>query len=167
VPRSLEAFASHDAVGSNWADRLLRLRTYVPDNKREALMPSGWLEAWADATSASDPVGALKDPQVIRAPNGVLQDISEFHGAGKPYYDPAKIGIPTLLVSRMGSRHTSLCGTNAFPLLINSPGKRLVELAKGTHHIMLEKNRKELFETVPYFLDAGNHVLDGQDGNTQ
>jgi len=27
-----------------------------------------------------------------------------------------------------------------FPLLINSPGKRLVMLPEATHHMMLEKN---------------------------
>ena len=38
------------------------------------------------------------NPPVVRAPNGVMQDSSEFFGAGKPYYDPAKITMPTLLV---------------------------------------------------------------------
>ena len=38
------------------------------------------------------------NPPVLRAPNGVMQDGSEFFGAGKPYYDPAKITVPTLLV---------------------------------------------------------------------
>ena len=40
-----------------------------------------------------------------------------------------------------------------FPLLVNSPGKRLVMLAEGTHHMMLEKNRQALFNTVQAFLD--------------
>ena len=35
-----------------------------------------------------------------------------------------------------------------FPLLVNAPGKRLVQLAEGTHTIMMEKNRLELFKAV-------------------
>ena len=40
-----------------------------------------------------------------------------------------------------------------FPLLTNSPGKRYVELAEGTHTIIMEKNRMKLFEAVQTFLD--------------
>ena len=40
-----------------------------------------------------------------------------------------------------------------FPLLTNSPGKRFVMLAEGTHTIIMEKNRMKLFEAVQAFLD--------------
>jgi alpha-beta hydrolase superfamily lysophospholipase len=40
-----------------------------------------------------------------------------------------------------------------FPLLTNSPGKRYVELAEGTHAMYMEKNRLKLFEAVQAFLD--------------
>jgi alpha-beta hydrolase superfamily lysophospholipase len=40
-----------------------------------------------------------------------------------------------------------------FPLLVNSPGKRLVMLAEGAHGIIMEKNRLKLFEAVQSFLD--------------
>jgi esterase/lipase len=40
-----------------------------------------------------------------------------------------------------------------FPLLTNSPGKRFVMLAEGTHTIVMEKNRMKLFEAVQSFLD--------------
>jgi esterase/lipase len=40
-----------------------------------------------------------------------------------------------------------------FPLLVNSPGKRYVMLPEGTHTIMMEKNRRMLFEAVQAFLD--------------
>jgi alpha-beta hydrolase superfamily lysophospholipase len=45
-----------------------------------------------------------------------------------------------------------------FPLLKNSPGKRLVELAQGTHNVMMETNRLELFEAVQKFLDEGGEM---------
>jgi hypothetical protein len=40
-----------------------------------------------------------------------------------------------------------------FPLLVNSPGKRLVMLAEGAHGIIMEKNHLKLFEAVQSFLD--------------
>jgi esterase/lipase len=40
-----------------------------------------------------------------------------------------------------------------FPLLVNAPGKRFMMLAEGTHTIMMEKNRMELFKAVQGFLD--------------
>jgi transposase-like protein len=39
-----------------------------------------------------------------------------------------------------------------FPLLVNSPSKRYVMLAEGTHTIITEKNRLQLFEPVQAFL---------------
>ena len=40
-----------------------------------------------------------------------------------------------------------------FPLLTNSPGKRYVQLAEGTHSIIMEKNRLQLFKAVQAFFD--------------
>jgi pimeloyl-ACP methyl ester carboxylesterase len=91
---------------------------------------------------------------VVRAPNGILQDASEYWGAGKGYYDPAKITVPTLLVGAEWDRDTPpYMAQTLFPLLVNAPGKRYVALAEGTHTIMLEKNRLKLFEAVQAFLE--------------
>ena len=40
-----------------------------------------------------------------------------------------------------------------FPLLVNSPGKRLVMLGEGTHTMLMERNRGVLFQTVQGFLE--------------
>lgn len=131
-----------------------RWYTGVPEEKKATLIPTGWFDAWADATFATDPVGAQMSPPVIRAPNGVVQDSSEFFGAGKPYYDPAKITVPTLLVGAEWDRDAPPYMAQAlFPLLVNSPGKRYVALGEGTHTIIMEKNRLKLFEAVQAFLD--------------
>jgi len=61
-----------------------RWYTGVPEDKKANLIPAGWFDAWADATFATDPVGAQMTPPVVRAPNGVVQDGAEFFGAGKP-----------------------------------------------------------------------------------
>ena len=131
-----------------------RWLTGVAEQKKATLIPAGWFDAWADATFASDLVGAKMNPPVLRAPNGVQQDGDEFFAAGKPYYDPAKITVPTLLVHAEWDRDTpAYMAQTLFPLLVNAPGKRYVQLPEGTHHIMMEKNRRMLFEAVQAFLD--------------
>ena len=133
-----------------------RWMTGVPEDKKAALIPAGWFDQWADATFASDAEGAKMNPPVLRAPNGVVQDGAEFFGAGKPYYDPSKITVPTLLVLGEWDRDTPPYMAQAlFPLLVNAPGKRFVMLAEGTHTIIMEKNRLELFKAVQTFLDEG------------
>ena len=128
----------------------------VPESKQAALIPPGWFDQWADATWATDPVGANQNPPVVRAPNGTVQDTQEFWVAGKTMYDPAKITMPALIAIGEWDRDTPPTMAQAlFPLMVNSPGKRLVMLAEGTHHMMLEKNRAALFNAVQAFLDEG------------
>jgi pimeloyl-ACP methyl ester carboxylesterase len=131
-----------------------RWYTGVPEDKKAALIPPGWFDAWADATFATDPIGAQMSPPVVRAPNGVIQDSMEFFAAGKPYYDPSKITVPTLLIHAEWDKDTPpYMAQTLFPLLVNSPGKRYVALAEGTHSIIMETNRLKLFEAVQAFLD--------------
>jgi len=134
-----------------------RRSTGVPENKKNEIFPAGWFESWAEATWASDPKANEHNPPAIRAPNGTVQDTAEYWSAGKPYYDPAKITAPTLLVLAEWDQDTPpYMAQTLFPLLVNSPGKRLVILGEGTHGIILEKNRMKLFEAVQHFLDEAS-----------
>jgi pimeloyl-ACP methyl ester carboxylesterase len=131
-----------------------RWLTGVPEDKKATLIPAGWFDAWADATFATDPEGAKQNPPVLRAPNGVVQDGLDYWAAGKAYYDPAKLTMPTMLVLGEWDRDTPpYMAQTLFPLLVNSPGKRFVMLAEGTHTIIMEKNRMQLFQAVQSFLD--------------
>lgn len=133
---------------------LARWMTGVPEDKKAALIPNSWFDTWADATFATDPLGAKENPPFLRAPNGVVQDGLDYWSAGKAYYDPAKINVPTLLVVAEWDRDTPVyMAQTLFPLLTHSPGKRLVMLAEGTHTIIMERNRMKLFEAVQSFLD--------------
>jgi pimeloyl-ACP methyl ester carboxylesterase len=126
----------------------------VPDDKKADLIPAGWFEAWADATFASDPVGAAQTPPVLRAPNGVVRDSNEFWSAGKPVYDPARITAPTLLVVGEWDRDTPpYMAQTLFPLLASAPAKRLVMIGEATHTVIMEKNRMQLFNEAQLFLD--------------
>ena len=128
----------------------------VPEARRAALIPPGWFEHWAGVTWATDPEGLRRNPSVLRAPNGVLQDSREYGQAGRPFWDPSKVTAPTLLVVAEWDRDTPPAMAAAiFPLLTNSPGKRLVMLGEGTHTMLMERNRGVLFATVQGFLEEG------------
>ena len=126
----------------------------VPEDKRAALVPPGVLDAWLDATFASDPEGAKQTPPVLRAPNGVLADIGAFWRAGKPQYDPGKITVPTFLIhAEWDADLPSDQAQGYFAQLKNAPYRRLVEMSEGTHAVMLEKNRMQFFREIMGFLD--------------
>jgi pimeloyl-ACP methyl ester carboxylesterase len=131
-----------------------RLQIGAPDDRKHNLMPAGWFEAWSTAALATDPVGSRQNPPVLRSPAGVFQDRQEFWRQGKPYYDPQKIAAPTLIVVAEWDRATPVEGAQElFRRLPSGPDKRLVEIGEGTHFLMLEKNRMQLFEEVGHFLD--------------
>ncbi len=138
---------SRDAAKGRWLSG-------VAEDKKSDLIPAGWFEAWADATFATDPIGARQVPPVLRAPNGVVQDGREFWGAGKPMYDPGQIRVPTFLAHAEWDADTPSYMLHAyFAKLTNAPYKRYVEIGEGTHTVIMEKNRMQLFTAVQQFLD--------------
>jgi pimeloyl-ACP methyl ester carboxylesterase len=129
----------------------------VPDSARNTIIPAGWFEHWAGVTWATDPEGLRRNPPALRAPNGVLLDSREFWQAGRPFYDPARIAAPTLLVVGEWDRDTPPSMACAIlPLLTASPGKRLVVLGEGTHTMLMERNRGALFQAVQVFLEEAS-----------
>lgn len=126
----------------------------VPAEKRASLIPAGCFDAWADATMATDIEGGKRHPPVLRAPSGTVADTMEIWSQGKTYYDPQKITVPVLIaVAEWDRDNPPQLGQTLFPLLVNAPYKRMVTLAEGTHTIMLEKNRIDLFNAVQQFLE--------------
>jgi len=126
----------------------------VPEAARATLVPAGWFEHWAGVTWATDPEGQRRSPPALRAPNGSVADGREFWGAGRPFYDPAKITAPALLVLGEWDQDTPpYMAQTLFPLLTASPGKRLVLLGEGTHSMWMERNRGALFQAVQVFLE--------------
>jgi pimeloyl-ACP methyl ester carboxylesterase len=138
---------SRDAAKGRWL-------TGVPEDKKADLIPAGWFEAWADATFATDQVGAKQTPPVLRAPNGVVQDGREYWSVGKAIYDPAGIRVPTFLAHAEWDADLPSYMLHAyFAKLTNAPYKRYVEIGEGTHTVIMEKNRMQLFQAVQQFLD--------------
>jgi pimeloyl-ACP methyl ester carboxylesterase len=112
------------------------------------------LEAWSAAALATDPVGSQQNPPVLRSPAGVFQDIRVYWQAGKPFYYPARIEVATVVIIAEWDRVTPDDGAmTLFHKLPDQPGKRFIELGEGTHLMMLEKNRMQLFREVHLFLE--------------
>ena len=125
----------------------------IPDACKEEISPQAWFDKWWEANLATDPVGAKQTPPVVRAPNGVLKDVVEFLGKGKPLYNPSDIRVPTLVIVAEWDQDTPLfMAQEVFARLVNTPYKREVVLAEGTHAIAVEKNRMELIKEVQRFL---------------
>jgi pimeloyl-ACP methyl ester carboxylesterase len=138
---------SRDSAKQRWL-------TGVPENKKADLIPAGWFEQWADATFATDPVGAAQTPPVLRAPNGVLQDLRTYWTADKAQYDPGEIRVPTLLIhAEWDADLPSAHAHGYFAKLTSTPYKRFIELGEGTHTIIMEKNRMQFFREVMHFLN--------------
>ena len=126
----------------------------IPESRVEEISPKAWGDIWWDSVQASDPVGAKANPPVLRAPNGVIKDITELWAQGKPTYDPANIRVPTMLILAEWDQDTPLyMAQELFGKLVNAPYKRHVILDAGTHAIVLEKNRMDLITQVQQFLD--------------
>jgi pimeloyl-ACP methyl ester carboxylesterase len=129
-----------------------RWLTGVPADKKATLIPAGWYEAWEKATFDSDQKGAA--PGSLRAPNGIVQDSAEFWSAQKPLYDPALIRVPTFVVhAEWDADLPSYMPQQYFTKLTNVPYKAFLEIGEGTHTVVMEKNRMQLFRGVQAFLD--------------
>ncbi|MDR3468299.1 MAG: alpha/beta fold hydrolase [Xanthobacteraceae bacterium] len=131
-----------------------RWLTGVPEAKRATLIPPGWFETWLDQTFATDTWGNAQTPKVLRAPNGTVQDSREVWAKGRAIYDPSMITVPVLLVHADWDQDLPLEMTKTyFALLTNARYRRWVEIGEGTHSIIMEKNRMQLFRAVQAFLD--------------
>jgi len=126
----------------------------VPEDKKAALIPPGVFDRWWDATLATDPVGSKMEPPRLRAASGVTAEFTNYWGAGKPYYDPGQITVPTLLIH--AEWDADLPTYMAFAKLTSAPTKRFVQLGEGTHTVMLEKNRMQFFHEILGFLDESD-----------
>ncbi|MGY4319328.1 pimeloyl-ACP methyl ester carboxylesterase [Bradyrhizobium sp. JR3.5] len=134
---------------------LARWLTGVPDHKREQILPPAWSKTVLDTIWSSDPLGATADPPFIRAPNGGRKDWRNYWFAGKPFYDPAKILAPVLLVQAERDAETPpYMAHTLFPLLANSRSKQYICFGEGTHLSPFERDRLNVFAAIQTFLDG-------------
>jgi pimeloyl-ACP methyl ester carboxylesterase len=133
-----------------------RLQAGTPSTKKDEIFPPDWYQQWSAAELATDPDGAAMDPPVVRTPNGIFQDNREYWFAGRPFWDPSMVTVPTLVARGEWDEVTQLGDTlGVFGALSNVPSKRMVVIGSASHLAFIEKNREQLFEEVQMFLDEG------------
>lgn len=135
-----------DAARQRWL-------TGVAADKQKDLIPSGWFEAWWNANLEADQVGARQNPPVVRAPNGVVEDGQRYWGADTRYYDPSKIRVPVLVHAEWDADTPAYMSQALFARLTGAPLKRYVVIGEGTHTVIMERSRIQLFREVQLFLD--------------
>jgi alpha-beta hydrolase superfamily lysophospholipase len=74
--------------------------------------------------------------------------------AGKPYWDPSRVIAPTLVLRGEWDRVSTIPeALGVFSALSNARLKQLVVIGPGSHMMLMEKNREQLFRQVQLFLD--------------
>ncbi|HEX7075504.1 MAG TPA: alpha/beta hydrolase [Hyphomicrobiaceae bacterium] len=107
----------------------------------------GWMAALIASLQACDP-----DAKVIRAPNGTIKDIDQYWMAARPFYDPANITIPTLVIVGTDDQDTPPAQGRTLHAKLGMRTATFVEIPDGTHFMLLEPSRTELFQAVRDFL---------------
>src|SRR3546814_18037756 len=92
--------------------------------------------------------------KVIKATNGTIKDIGRYWMAGKPFYDPGNITIPTLVIVGSDDQDTPPAQGQAIHARLGAQSKTFVEILDGTHFMLLEPSRVELLNAVSAFLAA-------------
>lgn len=130
----------------------------APQHKRQELIPAGGFEAWMEKTISSEPDETLRINKQFRASNGPVQDIRDYWTAGKPYYDPADIEVPVMLIHGEWDIDVPIELAQAWFLkATGSPEKRWLEVGEATHMMVLEKNRQLIFTALTdYFNEPIN-----------
>lgn len=110
-------------------------------------------EAIFSALSAADPRALAHRPPALRIPNGALLDLVTVFN-GQPLYDPAKLGMPILIIR--GAGDTTSTDSDARSLLrrLASRDKDYHIVSPGSHFLCVERNRHQLYDPIRRFLDG-------------
>ncbi len=98
-----------------------------------------------------DPQSTQYPPFGFRAPNGTLVDLFQVF-RGFPMYEPEEIIAPTLLLR--GENDTTSTDIDAQKIFerLGADIKRYVVIGQGSHFLLAEKNRRQLFDELLAFL---------------
>ncbi|MBX9606283.1 MAG: alpha/beta hydrolase [Gammaproteobacteria bacterium] len=125
----------------------------LDEAQRAAVAPSARVAAWAAAAIASDPESSRHSPPRLRAPTGVVKDVTTRWMRGEPTWEPARVRCPTLVVVGEWDQETTVAqGSEVFARLTAAPRKRLCVIGGATHLMLLEEQRGQLYEVVESFL---------------
>jgi alpha-beta hydrolase superfamily lysophospholipase len=119
----------------------------------------GVAEAVFELFAALDPGTRSGGEPAFRCPAGALADLVSIFN-GRPLYDPSALTMPTLLVR--GADDTTSTDSDARALLaaIGVREKTYRSIVPGSHFLLLERNRAQLYAVLREFLGP----LAGQPG---
>ena len=130
-----------------------RWEVSLSDAQKTAIGAAAGRAAWARAALASDPESTRHMPPQLRAPSGVVKDVTEYWLRGTPTYDPSRIQCPTLVVvGEWDQETTPEQGRAVFACLSGTASRRFVMIGGATHLMLLEKQRYALYDVVHGFL---------------
>ncbi len=118
------------------------------DEYRDPAVPAAF---WNECLT-TDPTSSSRNPQSLRAPNGVLED-SFYQATGRPLWNAANIYAPTLVIG--GDFDTWSFQEDRAGLmreLVHAPVKHNVLIQNATHFVIFENKRFEFFGDVLKFL---------------
>jgi alpha-beta hydrolase superfamily lysophospholipase len=122
----------------------------VPKSERNDQVPASWFERWAEITAATDGAAGRG---YLRAPSGAVADVREHWTAGRPLYEPASIAAPTLILR--GTWDVDVrrdMALDLFDRLSGAKQRAYVEIASGTHMLLMEPVRQTVFGQIAAFL---------------
>lgn len=122
------------------------LPTADPGLYRESDVPELVFEVF----SGLDPRTRSGGAPAFRCPSGPLADLMSVFN-GHPLYNPRRLSMPTLLIR--GADDTTSTDTDTRHLLadIASPEKSYCVIAPGSHFLIVERNRSELYQRLDDF----------------
>jgi pimeloyl-ACP methyl ester carboxylesterase len=113
-------------------------------------------DKWGEAYLDVDPESRTRSPAAVKTPSGAFQDIFD-SWSGELAYDPGLIRAPVAIIR---GEWDSMCSDEdakwLFARLRGSPVRRDVKIARATHLMHLEENRRALYRETEAFLHGGD-----------
>ena len=117
-------------------------------------------EAWGREYLKCDPLSHEATPPSVRTPWGAMTDVLELWGGGL-IYDPSEIKVPVMIVRGEWDRYSTDVDANwLMNNLTNTPQKRDVKIGYGTHFMLFETSRFDLYQVAAGFLEASVGTAD-------
>lgn len=133
-----------------------RWSTGLQQHEIEGIVSEDDRRRWCQHTVSCDPTSAQTG--LLRAPTGVMQDYVHCRESGEDWYDPSQILVPVqIVVGELDQETTPAQGQQLFSRLTAAATKQLSVIGQGTHSLLLENNRHQLYRLVDGFL-TGQHA---------
>jgi pimeloyl-ACP methyl ester carboxylesterase len=108
---------------------------------------------WGERYLDSDAASRMRTPHAVKVPSGPWADIAAAF-AGELAYDPARVRAPTAIIR--GEWDSLIQDADARWLFdrLGSTIKRDIKIARATHLMHLEENRRQLYREAEAFLSG-------------